>query len=303
MLQIAFSPIYQYELPTNHRFPMAKYELIPAQLLHQGIVTAAQFRHPTLLEEQWILRTHSSTYWNSLKHLTIPPKAARKIGFPMRQDLVERGRVIAQGTIDCALHALQHQSVAMNVAGGTHHSFYDRGEGFCVLNDFAIAANYLLDQGLVQQILIVDLDVHQGNGTAKLFENEPRVFTFSMHGAKNYPLHKEASDLDIPLEDGLTDRPYLEILAHYLPDLLQAVQPDMVFYLSGVDVLASDKLGRLDLSLHGCQQRDEMVFHHCRAAGLPIAVSMGGGYSPRLADIVDAHCNTFRVAQEIYFDD
>lgn len=303
MLQIAFSPIYQYQLPANHRFPMAKYELIPAQLLHQGIVTEAQFMHPKQLEEQWILRTHSPEYWDSLKHLTISAKAARKIGFPMRQELVERGRVIAQGTIDCALHALRYQSVAMNVAGGTHHSFYSHGEGFCVLNDFAIAANYLLDQDLVQKILIVDLDVHQGNGTAKIFEQEPRVFTFSMHGAKNYPLHKEDSDLDIPLEDGLEDAPYLEILQHYLPDLLQSVQPDIVFYLSGVDVLASDKLGRLGMSLQGCQQRDELVFRLCRQAGLPVAVSMGGGYSPRLADIVNAHCNTFRMAQEIYFED
>ena len=282
---------------------MAKYELIPAQLLHQGIVDSSQFVHPKPLAENWILRTHSADYWDSLKHLTITPKAARKIGFPMRPALIERGRVIAQGTIDCALHALAHNSVAMNVAGGTHHSFYDRGEGFCVLNDFAIAANYLLDQGLVQQILIVDLDVHQGNGTAKLFEHNPRVFTFSMHGANNYPLRKEQSDLDVPLDDGLSDGPYLDILKHYLSDLLQSVQPDIVFYLSGVDVLATDKLGRLGLSLEGCRQRDEWVFECCRAAGLPVAVSMGGGYSKRLSHIVDAHCNTFETAQTIYFEE
>lgn len=281
---------------------MAKYELIPAQLLHQGIVTPKQFVHPALLSEHWILRTHSPQYWDHLKHLTLSPKAARKIGFPLRRELIERSRVIAQGTIDCALHALQHQTVAMNVAGGTHHSFYDRGEGFCVLNDFAIAGNYLLDQGLVNNILIVDLDVHQGNGTAKLFENEDRVFTFSMHGANNYPLQKEQSDLDVPLEDGLKDGPYLDILRHYLPHLLQSVQPDIVFYLSGVDVLATDKLGRLGLSLEGCQERDQVVFESCRTVGLPVAVSMGGGYSTKLAHIVDAHCNTFAVAQDVYFE-
>lgn len=300
-LNIAFSSIYEYQLPANHRFPMSKYELIPAQLLHQGIITTEQFFEPHPLSEHWILRTHCAAYWDSLKNGTISPKAARKIGFPMRPELVERGRVIARGTVDCTLHALQY-GAALNVAGGTHHSYYAHGEGFCVLNDFAIASNFLLDEGLVEKILIVDLDVHQGNGTAKLMEKEPRVFTFSMHGAKNYPLHKEQSDLDIPLDDGLTDEPYLEILRHYLPDLLQSVQPDIVLYLSGVDVLETDKLGRLGMTLVGCRERDRFVFETCRAFGKPVAVSMGGGYSPKLRHIVDAHCNTFQMAQEVYFD-
>lgn len=280
---------------------MIKYELIPAQLLYQGLVQEQQFFEPSPLEERWVLRTHCADYWQSLQELTISPKAARKIGFPVTKALIDRGRVIAQGTIDCALYAFQH-GVAMNVAGGTHHSFWDRGEGFCVLNDFAIAANFLLDEGLAKKILIVDLDVHQGNGTAKLFEKEPRVFTFSMHGAKNYPLHKERSDLDVPLPDGITDEPYLALVQQYVPRLLEQVQPDIVFYLSGVDVLASDKLGRLGLSLAGCQERDRLVFGYCQAAGVPVAVSMGGGYSPKVADIVDAHTNTFRMAQEVFFD-
>lgn len=302
MLKIAFSPIYKYELPKNHRFPMEKYELIPAQLLHQGIVESKQFFAPSPIAEEWILRTHCPFYWQSLKDLTISPKAARKIGFPIYKRLIERGRVIAQGTIDCALFALEY-GVAMNVAGGTHHSFKDRGEGFCVLNDFAIASNYLLDQQLAQQILIIDLDVHQGNGTAKIFEQEPRVFTFSMHGAKNYPLQKEVSNLDVPLVDGLEDEPYLQLVAEYIPQLLEQVKPDFVFYLSGVDVLASDKLGRLGLSLEGCQRRDQLVFEFCKAANVPVAVSMGGGYSPQLARIVDAHCNTFQAAQDIFFEE
>lgn len=301
-LHIAFSPIYKYPLPPKHRFPMSKYELIPAQLLHQGIVHQDQFFEPLPLEEYWILRTHSADYWKSLKNGTISPKAARKIGFPMRPELIKRGRIIAKGTIDCTLYAM-HYGAAINVAGGTHHSFYERGEGFCLLNDFAIASNFLLDQGLVRTILIVDLDVHQGNGTASLMAQEPRVFTFSMHGGNNYPLHKEQSDLDIPLEDGLTDQPYLEILRHYLPDLLESIQPDIVLYLSGVDVLATDKLGRLGLTLEGCRERDRFVFETCRAFDKPIAVSMGGGYSPKLAHIVNAHCNTFQAAQEVYFDD
>jgi len=170
-----------------------------------------------------------------------------------------------------------------------------------LLNDFAIAANYLLHQELVDQILIVDLDVHQGNGTAKLFENEHRVFTFSMHGSSNYPLHKEQSDLDIGLPDGIDDKPYLQILAEYLPALIELVEPDIVFYLSGVDVLLSDKLGRLGLSIEGCKQRDRYVFETCQKYNIPVSVSMGGGYSERLAYIVDAHANTYRLAQELFF--
>lgn len=302
MLKIAFSPIYKYQLPKNHRFPMEKYELIPAQLLHQGIVHKEQFFEPEPLDEKWILRTHSSDYWNSLKELTISPKAARKVGFPIQKSLVERGRVIAQGTIDCALFALQH-GVSMNVAGGTHHSFEDKGEGFCLLNDFAIASNYLLDNKIVQQILIIDLDVHQGNGTAKIFEEETRVFTFSMHGAKNYPLHKETSNLDVPLPDKIEDQAYLELVHQYIPHLIEMVEPDLIFYLSGVDVLDSDKLGRLSLSLEGCQERDRLVFQYCKQYQVPVAVSMGGGYSPQLARIVDAHTNTFKMAQEVFFDE
>lgn len=301
MLKIAFSSIYKYQLPEGHRFPMEKYELIPAQLLYQGIIRQEQFFEPKPLEEKWILRTHCPDYWQSLKALTISPKAARKIGFPMSSNLIERGRVIAQGTIDCALYAMKY-GVAMNVAGGTHHSYKDHGEGFCVLNDFAIASNYLLDKKLVEKILIVDLDVHQGNGTAKIFEEEPRVFTFSMHGSKNYPLHKEQSDLDIPLPDGTNDESYLSILKTKLPRLVKEVAPDIILYLSGVDVLASDKLGRLGMSIAGCQERDKIVFETAKLFQIPIAVSMGGGYSPKIADIVDAHTNTFKMAQDIFFD-
>lgn len=300
MLKIAFSSIYKYELPEGHRFPMAKYELIPEQLLHQGIVEQHQFFEPKKLEEKWILRTHCEDYWNTLKELSISPKAARKIGFPINKHLIERGRVISQGTIDCALYALEH-GISMNVAGGTHHSFRERGEGFCVLNDFAIASNYLLDNQLAQQILIIDLDVHQGNGTAKIFEADSRVFTFSMHGDKNYPLKKELSDLDVPLPDNIEDQEYLELVKAYIPKLLEEVDPDIVFYLSGVDVLKSDKLGRLGLSMDGCKERDRHVFEYCKAYNVPVAVSMGGGYSERLAHIVDAHANTFRMAQEVFF--
>jgi acetoin utilization deacetylase AcuC-like enzyme len=189
----------------------------------------------------------------------------------------------------------------MNVAGGTHHAYAFRGEGFCCTNDIAIAANYLLHHQMVEKILVIDLDVHQGNGTAHIFRNEPRVFTFSMHGAKNFPLRKEVSDLDIGLPDKIDDCTYLGLLKKTLPGLIEKVQPDLVFYLSGVDVLESDKLGRLSLSAQGCRERDWYVLKMCKENNVPVAVSMGGGYSERLALIVEAHANTFRAAQEIFF--
>ena len=300
MLKIAFSPIYKYELPPGHRFPMIKYELIPEQLLYEGTISEDHFFHPPLLSEEIILLTHSATYWNRLKNQSLTRKEERAIGFPMSTRLVERGRHIARGTLECAFFAMQY-GVAMNVAGGTHHSFRGHGEGFCVFNDIAIAANYLLTQKMVEKILIIDLDVHQGNGTARIFQHDSRVFTFSMHGAKNYPLRKEVSDLDIGLPDKTEDGPYLSILSATLPRLFDEVAPDLVFYLSGVDVLRGDKLGRLALSLQGCRERDRLVFETCQRNGVPVAVSMGGGYAERIAQIIEGHANTYRMAQDIFF--
>ena len=300
MLPIAFSAVYRYELPPNHRFPMSKYELLPEQLLYEGLVTEENFFAPAQVSEEVILWTHTAEYWQKLQHQQLSAKEIRAIGFPMRPALIERGRYIAQGTIDCALRSAT-TGVALNIAGGTHHSFADRGEGFCVFNDIAIASNYLLRHGLRQKILIVDLDVHQGNGTASIFADEPRVFTFSMHGARNYPLRKEQSDLDIGLPDKTEDKAYLHTLYDTLPRLLAEVQPDQVFYLSGVDVLATDRLGRLSMTLDGCKERDRFVLDSCRQAGIPVAVSMGGGYSNRIAYIIEAHANTYRVASHLFF--
>lgn len=279
---------------------MLKYELLPEQLLYEGTVTNNNFFHPDPLSEPVALRTHTKEYWDKLTTVSFSDREIRAIGFPINEKFVERGRHISNGTVRCAQYALQH-GCALNVAGGTHHAFADRGEGFCCFNDQAVAANYLLDHGLARQILIVDLDVHQGNGTAHIFRNEPRVFTFSMHGERNYPLRKETSDLDIGLPDGMEDGPYLKTLREALPRLADRVQPDFIFYQSGVDVLASDKLGRLHLSREGCRERDRIVLSFCKTNHIPVAVSMGGGYSPRIADIVEAHANTFRTAQEIFF--
>jgi len=300
MLKIAYSPIYKYQLPVGHRFPMEKYELLPEQLLYEGTITEANFFQPSLLPEATILWTHELAFWEKLKHQTLSRKEIREIGFPMSPQLIQRGRYIANGTIECALYAQQY-GVAMNVAGGTHHSYSYKGAGFCVLNDIAIASNYLLRHGLVKQILVIDLDVHQGDGTAQIFQQESRVFTFSMHGAKNYPARKQQSDLDIGLADKTEDVEYLKTLRSTLPRLLEKVQPDFIFYLSGVDIIASDKLGRLSVSIPGCKERDRIVFRACKEAQLPVAVSMGGGYSERLAHIIEAHANTFRVAQEVFF--
>ncbi|OOQ62101.1 histone deacetylase family protein [Mucilaginibacter pedocola] len=300
MLKIAYDPIYAHPLPAGHRFPMLKYELIPAQLLHEGLINEENLFSPTELDEETILFTHNKTYWEQLRDLTLPPKEQRRTGFPLSARLVEREIRIAKGTIDGCHYALEH-GIAFNVAGGTHHAGSNWGEGFCLLNDQAIAANCLLNKGISSSILIIDLDVHQGNGTAEIFQQEPRVFTFSMHGDKNFPFRKERSDLDIPLDDGVEDEEYLRILYDTLPRLIEQQKPDFIFYLSGVDILATDKLGKLSLTKEACKARDRFVLEQCKSRGIPVQVSMGGGYSPDIKDIVDAHCNTFRVADELYF--
>ncbi len=279
---------------------MVKYELLPEQLLYEGTLTPDHFFEPEPLNDEVILWTHERGYWEKLKNQELTRKEIRAIGFPMSELLVRRGTHISNGTVQCALYAQQF-GCAMNIAGGTHHSFTYKGEGFCLLNDIAIAANYLLKKGLSKKTLVIDLDVHQGNGTAQIFRNDDRVFTFSMHGEKNYPLRKETSDLDIGLADNTGDSLYLKILSNTLPALIDEVQPDLIFYLSGVDVLKTDKLGRLGMTLQGCKERDRIVLEACRLNKIPVAISMGGGYSERLAHVVEAHANTYRLAQEVFF--
>lgn len=299
MVKIAYSPVYKYELPEGHRFPMIKYELIPEQLLYEGSVTDDHFFHPDQLTEKQLLLTHTTEYITKLNNLTLDKKEIRNIGFPVAKSLIERGKYIANGTLQCARHAIKN-GCAMNIAGGTHHSFADRGEGFCIYNDIAISANVLLAEKALNKILVIDLDVHQGNGTAKIFENDDRVFTFSMHGERNYPTRKETSNLDIGLPDKTEDRHFLKQLKDTLPKLIDDVEPDMIFYLSGVDILDSDKLGRLSVSKDGCKERDRFVLNSCKTNDIPVAVSMGGGYSVKISDIVDAHANTFRVALDLF---
>lgn len=300
MLKIAWAPNYVLPLPLNHRFPMSKYEVLPQQLLHEGTVASENFFTPTSATEQQITRTHDETYWKRLNALELSPQEIRRTGFPLTRQLVDREVTIMQGTIQCTQYALQY-GVSMNIAGGTHHAFTNRGEGFCLLNDIAMAAHYLLDKQQANRILVVDLDVHQGNGTAQIFRNEPRVFTFSMHGANNYPLHKEHSDLDIGLPDGVDDAFYLKTLETNLNNLLDTFQPDFIFFQSGVDILDTDKLGKLSVTREGCKQRDRIVLSAAKLNKIPLVASMGGGYSEDFRDIIEAHANTYRLAQEIFF--
>ncbi len=300
MLKIAWTPAYVLPLPPNHRFPMSKYELLPMQLIHEGTITESNLFHPDSIDPEWIRRTHDSHYVDRLGALALTPAEIRKTGFPLSEALIKREKVIANGTLLATHYALDF-GVAMNIAGGTHHAFTNRGEGFCLLNDQALAANYLLEKRLAKKILIVDLDVHQGNGTAEIFGKEERVFTFSMHGANNYPAIKERSDLDIGLADGTNDTTYLNILDANLNALLDRVEPDFIFFQSGVDILGTDKLGKLGVTRQGCRQRDKLVLSLARRHRIPIVVTMGGGYSPEFNDIIEAHANTFRLAQDIFF--
>lgn len=299
ILKIAYDPIYAHPLPEGHRFPMLKYELIPGQLLHEGTITEENIFAPQPCSRETVLLTHEEAYLNKLIHQHLSAREQRVIGFPQSPALTQRELIIAQGTIDGCMYAMKN-GVAMNIAGGTHHAFKNRGEGFCMLNDQAIASNYLLNNNLAKKILIIDLDVHQGNGTAKLFEHEPNVFTFSMHGKNNYPFHKEKSDLDVELLDGTNDEIYLQLLRDTLPALIEKVQPDMAFYLAGVDILETDKFGKLKVTMNGCKQRDEFVFTQLKQNNIPCQTSMGGGYSADVKIITDAHCNTFRLAKDIW---
>ena len=284
---IAYHPLYAHPLPEGHRFPMLKYELIPEQLLYEGTIAAEQLFAPAPCLEEDILRVHTADYWQRMQTLQLTPKEMRKIGFPLSAALVQREITIAQGTIDGAYFARQY-GVAMNVAGGTHHAYADSGEGFCLLNDQAIAAAHLLAKGLAQRVLVVDLDVHQGNGTAKIFDNSPH--------------HKEKSDLDLPLPNGTNDASYLALLDQHLTRILAEFQPDFMFYQAGVDVLATDKLGKLGLTLDGCAARDAYVLRQAQQHQIPVVVCMGGGYSADIRHILEAHCNTYRLAQQIFFE-
>ena len=279
---------------------MIKYELIPEQLIRENTCVDENFFSPGKIDSKIVLKTHQKEYFKRFTSLQLSKKEIREIGFPLSQDLVDRELQIAQGTVSGVNYSLKN-GISMNIAGGTHHAFYDRGEAFCMLNDQAIAANYIIQEGLFKKILIIDLDVHQGNGTASLFNSNPNVYTLSFHGKKNYPFRKEKSDLDIEFDDNTNDKEYLKVLKETIPKVIDQFEPEFIFYLSGVDVLENDKLGRLSLTLNGCKERDKFILQTCKVNSIPLQVSMGGGYSIVLKNIIEAHSNTFRLAQEIFF--
>lgn len=295
MIRLTSSELYPIPLPEGHTFPMEKYSLVRQQLEYEGLIVPEQIIHSPLLEEAAVLTTHSAEYWRRIRDCGFDEKEIRKIGFPATEALRDRSLSSAKGTLISARNALQY-GVGINLAGGTHHAYREYGEGYCVLNDLAIAAHCLLEENAVRRILIVDLDVHQGNGTAALFRNNDRVFTFSMHGKDNYPLKKEKSDRDIELPTGTGDSVYLALLRQHLPELIQTHRPDILFYQSGVDVLENDRLGKLSLTPEGCKERDYYVFHTARTLDLPIVSVMGGGYHTSLQSLIQAHTETVRQA-------
>lgn len=298
MIGVAFADEYVHPLPQGHKFPMEKYILLYQQLIHAGLIDDNVIA-PSLLDEAHLNGIHDPSYVDRLKKLELTPREQRVSGFQHSEALVKREFLIMEGTRLCADYALRN-GAALNIAGGTHHAYTNKGEGFCLLNDQAIAANWLISETEINNVLIIDLDVHQGNGTAEIFKDRKEVFTFSMHGKNNYPLKKEVSDLDVELEDNITDKDYLLQLEKNLHLVLDRFEPDFVFFQSGVDVLSSDKLGRLGLTSQGCRRRDQMVVEFVKDLDLPLVCTMGGGYSRDIRDIVNAHANTFEIVAAYY---
>lgn len=278
---------------------MEKYGLLYQQLQYEGLLEEPGFLQPALIDLDIVRRVHSEEYLEKLLNLNCSPREQRVSGFVHTQELINRELRIMEGTRLCA-EMVRNGGAALNIAGGTHHAFTDRGEGFCLLNDQAIAAQWLLDQKWFERILIVDLDVHQGNGTAEIFRDVPEVFTFSMHGGANYPIHKEQSDKDIHLDTFLDDKSYLRILKEELTAVLETFDPDFIFYQCGVDILESDKLGKLKVTQNGIRLRDEFVLHAAKKKHVPVVCSMGGGYSKDVRDIVNAHMHVFRLAHQLF---
>jgi acetoin utilization deacetylase AcuC-like enzyme len=294
-----YSDHYIIELPADHPFPIQKYRLVREQLLAERTLSPEELLEPALAAPTDLRLVHTEDYWQRLTSGTLPESAIRRLGLPWSEALVRRSRASVQGTLTTARIAIR-DGIAVNLAGGTHHAFPDRGEGYCALNDIAIAIRCLQHDGWIQRMAVIDCDVHQGNGTAAIFADEPDVYTFSIHGANNYPLVKVPGTLDISLPDGTGDDEYLRALEPVLPRILSEFRPGLVFYLAGVDPHEGDRLGRLRLTHAGLRQRDELVLRACRDASIPVAVTLGGGYGQDIQDTVEAHCNTVQAARAVF---
>jgi acetoin utilization deacetylase AcuC-like enzyme len=298
-LKIFYTDHFPVALPKGHRFPIEKYALLRESIIRAGLVRPGALRVPHPATDEEIIRAHDPDYLRRVVQGELTAKEVRRIGLPLSKQLVERARRSCGATIEACGVALK-EGVAVQLAGGTHHAFRDRGEGYCVFNDSAIAARALQSQGLLRKVVVIDCDVHQGNGTASIFKGDPTVFTFSIHGRNNFPYHKEESDLDIELDDGIDDAPYLEALEKGLQRSLGRFRADLAIYLAGADPFSGDRFGRLGLSKEGLACRDRMVLEFCRRFAIPVAVTMAGGYGKNLEDTVDIHLQTVRLAMNAF---
>lgn len=297
-MRVFYSPFYYADIGQNHTFPIRKFELVRDRLLSEGTLLAEEIIEPEPIAVADVLLVHTQDYVSRLCSGRLTDREIRRLGLPWSESLVRRSFYAVGGTVAAALTAIV-DGVGSNLAGGTHHAFSDRGEGFCVLNDVAVAIQALRRDGRIERAAVIDCDVHQGNGTATIFAGDPHIFTFSMHGARNYPLQKARSSLDIELADGTGDGPYLETLETSLKSVFSH-HPDIVFYLAGADPYAGDKLGRLALSIEGLQRRDAVVLRECYALEVPVVTVMSGGYGEKISDTVEIHCNTIRAVRSIY---
>lgn len=294
-LKCFYTDHFVLPLPADHRFPMRKYGLLRERVISEGVIRPEDLRVPDAATDEDILRAHDADYLERVKSGTLSAKEIRRIGFPWTLEMVERSRRSSGATMAACRVALM-EGMAVNLAGGTHHAFRDHGEGYCVFNDSAIAARAMQAEGCVRRVVVLDCDVHQGNGTAAILRDDPTIFTFSIHGEKNFPYHKEQSDMDVELLDGTGDKVYLDILEEGIQRALAMSNADLVIYLAGADPFEGDRLGRLKLTKDGLRQRDELVLGLCKAQRLPVAITMAGGYARNVDDIADIHVATVRVA-------
>ena len=300
-MKVFYSDHFVLPLPEGHRFPMVKYSMLRERVARDGICGPGELSTPRAVTDQEILRAHDPDYLKRVVSGTLTQKEMRRIGFPWSKKMVERSRRASGGTLSACLAALE-DGFAANLAGGTHHAFSDRGEGYCVFNDSAIAARAVQAAGLAKRVVVIDTDVHQGNGTAAILTGDPSVFTFSIHGAKNFPFHKEESDLDAPLPDGAGDTEFLATLEMGLRAALDAADADLAIYLAGADPFEGDRLGRLSVTKAGLAERDRIVLETCKERAIPVAVTMAGGYAREVQDTVDVHFQSIRRAAELLED-
>ena len=297
-VKVFYSDHFVLPLPEEHRFPMVKYSMLRERVAKAGVCGPGDMRVPRPVSDAEILRSHEEGYLRRVVDGTLTEKEMRRIGFPWSDRMVERSRRASGGTLGACLAALE-EGFAANLAGGTHHAFADRGEGYCVFNDSAIAARAVQAEGLVERVVVVDTDVHQGNGTAAILGGDPSVFTFSIHGARNFPFRKEESDLDVALPDGADDGEYLDALEDALEEALDRSGAQLAIYLAGADPYEDDRLGRLRVSKEGLAERDRLVLESCRERGIPVAVTMAGGYAREVDDTVDIHFQSIERAKTL----